>query len=203
MEQRTYHGQITPESLAQALLDQWDRDETVAQALETEGGIIVQIGQRGEGWFEEEPRNALTVGIEQLEDGVRVAMGQQQWYKAGGQLMVGGLIGFFPFFFTWPLGNLFRGDDPPPDRDLPGQIWQTIEQNAGQAGAATGPTRRLATVVCPACGVANPEGAGHCSACGQSLDATACPQCGATNPQGANFCIRCGTNLRSPAPTVA
>jgi ribosomal protein L40E len=203
MEQRVYHGTIDLHELAQALLDEWDRDETVAQALEAEGGVIVQIGQRSGGWFGgDEPRQALTLGIEPLEDGVRVTMGQQQWYKQGGQIFVGGLIGFFPFFFAWPLGGLFRGEDPPLDRGLPAQIWQTVERYTQQHGAATGPTRRLATVTCPACGVANPKDATTCSACGEALSAADCPRCGAANPPGANFCLRCGAQLRSDSLAV-
>src|SRR5690348_10953699 len=92
MEQRVYHGPIAPEDLAEALRDEWDRGETVAQVLEAEGGSIVQIGQRSGGWLSDEPRQALTLGVEALDDGVRVSMGQQQWYKAGGQIMVGGFI---------------------------------------------------------------------------------------------------------------
>lgn len=195
MEQRTYHGPLNPEQLAQTLLDEWDQGETMAQALDAEGGLIVQIGQREGGWFSDEPRQALTLGIEALDDGLRVSLGQQQWYKAGGQLVVGGLIGFFPFFFAWPLGGLFRSDDQPIDRDLQAQIWQTVERYTAEYGAATGPTKRLSTVACTSCGVANPEGALQCSACGQSLQAASCPNCGMRSPLGANFCIRCGTGL--------
>ncbi|MCU0492128.1 MAG: zinc ribbon domain-containing protein [Chloroflexaceae bacterium] len=202
MDQRIYHGTINPEQLAQHLLDTWDRDETIAQALEAEGGLVVQIGQREGGWFNDEPRQAITVGIEQLADGLRVGMGQQQWYKAGGQIMVGGLIGFFPFFFAWPLGNLFRGGDDEIDGSLPGRIWQTIEQFTSQYGAATGPTRRLTTVECPACGVANPQDAAYCSACGTALQPQACPNCGRTNPPGASFCMHCGTALSGDSRAV-
>lgn len=196
MEQRIYHGPIEPRRLAQALLDEWDQGETIAQAVTVEGGVVVQIGQRESGWFGEEPRQALTLGIEQLDDGVRVSLGQQQWYQEGGQVFVGGLIGFFPFFFAWPLGGLLRGPGAPPDEDLPARIWRSVEGFAAREGAATGPTRRLSTVPCPNCGVANPEGAGRCSACGAVLDQAACPACGGANPPGARFCIHCGTQLR-------
>lgn len=196
MEQRTFGGPIDAGGLAQALVDEWDRGETIAQALEADDSIIVQIGQREGGWFSDEPRQALTLGIERLRDGVRVVMGQQQWHKQGGQIMVGGLIGIFPFFFTWPPPRLFGGDEPI-DEAMPARIWQSVERYAGQYGAATGPTRRLATVACPSCGVANPEGAARCSACGSDLRAAACPSCGFSNPPGANFCINCGAGLSS------
>ncbi len=196
MEQRVYHGRISPEDVAQALLDEWDQGDTMAQAFGDEGRIIVQIGQRSAGWFSDEPRQALTLGIEPLADGVQVTMGQQQWYKNGGiQFIGGGLIGLFPFFFAFPLGQLFGGEDDI-DQRLPARVWQSIERATGNSGAATGATRRLATIPCPSCGVANAQGAERCSACGASLTTpSACSNCGHTNPPGANFCNRCGVQL--------
>lgn len=199
MEQRVYHGQIRPEGMAQALLDEWDQGDTIAQAFGEQDRVIVQIGQREAGWFGDEPKQALTLDIETLNDGVQVTMGQQQWYKnGGGGLMIGGLIGFLPFFFTFPLGSLFGGDNI--DDRLPGRIWQSLDRYTSQFGAATGKTQRLPTVVCPECGVTNPMGAQQCSACGTQLGApNACPNCGYTNPVGANFCNRCGTQLNNLA----
>lgn len=199
MEQRVYHGSVQPEGLAQALLDEWDRDTTIAQALTAEDYVVVQIGQREAGWFSDEPRQALTLSIEPLGDGVQVTMGQQKWYKENDvQIFAGGLIGLLPFFFAFPLGGLFGGDDVPDN--LPSRVWQSIARYTSSFGAATGKTQRLPTVACPACGVANPQGAEHCSACGTRLDAVpSCPNCGHTNPPGANFCNRCGLNLRQAA----
>lgn len=195
MEQRVYHGRLDPRELAQHLLDAWDRGDTVAQALETDDGYLVQIGQRQGGLFGDEPRQALAVGLEPLDDGVRVTLGQQPWHKEGGRVVIGGLIGIFPFFFTWPPPNPFGGDGPPIDRRLPAQVWETVEAYTGRYGAATGPTRRLHSVGCPSCGVANPESAAYCSACGTALRPISCPRCGAAAPQGAQFCIQCGASL--------
>jgi ribosomal protein L40E len=195
MQQRVYHGGITPEGLAQALVDEWDQGETIAQAFGEADRMIVQIGQRTGGWFGDEPRQALTLDLTRIADGVEVTMGQQQWYKSGGQIFVGGLVGFFPFFFTFPLGRLFGDDEI--DQHLPGRIWQSVERYAGSPGAATGKTQRLPTVTCPECGVANPVNAERCSACGASLQPSpVCPRCGHTNPAGASFCNRCGAKLR-------
>jgi ribosomal protein L40E len=198
MEQRVYHGTLSPEDLARMLLETWDRDQTMAQAFGEGPRMIVQIGQREAGWFSDEPRQALTLDIESIDDGVQVTMGQQQWYKdGGGQIMVGGLIGFLPFFFTFPLGRLFGGDDGIDD-SLPGQIWRSIDQYVGQFGAATGATQRLQTIACPECGVANPQNARQCSACGAALTPPeTCPHCGYLNPTGARFCNRCGSALAS------
>src|SRR5215213_11971736 len=141
MEQRIYQGSIQPNALAQHLLDTWDQGDTMAQALEGDEGIIVQVGQRSGGFFSDEPHTALTLALEPVSDGLRVTLGEQQWYRdGGGQLMVGGLIGFFPFFFTWPLGG---GRDEPVDPQLTSQVWESVERYAQQAGAATGATTRL------------------------------------------------------------
>ena len=195
MEQRIYHGPIDPVALARHLLDTWDRGETVAQAIETDDGVLVQIGQRSGGLFSDEPRQALAVGIEPLPDGVQVTLGQQRWHKGGGRGVIGGLIGIFPFFFTWPPPDIFGGGGEPIDQGLRARVWQSIEAFTGRRGAVTGPTRRLDSVGCPACGVANPAGAAYCSACGASLGPVACPRCGASLPPSARFCIQCGARL--------
>jgi ribosomal protein L40E len=209
MEQRIFRGSIDPNALAQHLLDTWDQGDTLAQALEDDQGIIVQVGQRSGGLFNDEPQNALTLALEPLTDGVRVTLGEQQWYREqGGQIMVGGLIGFLPFFFTWPLGG---GHDEPVDPQLAMQVWESVEgytrhygASVGetrrlpqQPSAATGETTRLRGVSCPSCGTDNTPGAERCRECGTFLQARDCPQCGVSNPATANFCMRCGSSLSS------
>jgi ribosomal protein L40E len=209
MEQRVYEGSLNPDALAQALIDEWDRDDTVAQGFGEADRLIVQIGQREVGWFSDEPHQAITLDIEAVPNGLQVTMGQQQWYKDNGvQIMAGGLIGFLPFFFTFPIGQMF-GEGI--DQRLPSRIWQSVDTYAARmAGAGvgdgasasaapvTGKTQRLTTIPCLECGVANPQGATRCSACGANLASpAACPQCGHTNPPGAFFCNRCGTQLRA------
>jgi ribosomal protein L40E len=220
MEQRIYTGGVGLERLAEHLLDTWDRDETAAQALESDEGLIVQVGRRGGGLFSDAPRSAVTLALEELPDGLRVTQGDQRWYSdGGGRIMVGGLIGFLPFFFTWPLGG---GDDAPADPELAERVWESVERFAAQQGAAapaarapreaavgetirlpqqagpaTGETTRLPAVACPTCGAGNPPAAERCRECGTFLQARACPQCGVSNPATANFCMRCGTSLRA------
>ncbi len=199
MEQRVYEGAQSAEALAQVLIDEWDRGDTIAQGFGEGDRLIVQIGQREGGWFSDEPHQAITLDIEHVTDGLQVTMGQQQWYKDNGvQIFAGGLIGFLPFFFTFPLGHLFGSDI---DQRLPARIWQSIDRyTQDSGGAATGKTQRLATLPCPECGVANPQGATRCSACGANLEAPlTCPRCGHTNPPGARFCNRCATPFRETA----
>jgi hypothetical protein len=141
MEQRIYRGSTDPNALAQHVLDTWDQGDTVAQALEGDEGSIVQVGYRTGGFFNDEPQNALTLALEPVSDGLRVSLGEQQWYRdQGGQIMVGGLIGFFPFFFTWPLSG---GRDEPVDPQLAMQVWESIEGYIGQSGASQSDIRQL------------------------------------------------------------
>jgi len=212
MEQRVYQGTFDPNALAQHLLDTWNQGDTLAQALEGDEGIIVQVGQRSAGFFSDEPHSALTLALEPVDEGLRVTLGEQQWYRDGGQIMVGGLIGFFPFFFTWPLGG---GRTDPLDPQLTEQVWASVERYVQQYGAATGPTRRLpqqqgattgpttrlSGMYCPSCGTENPAGVERCRECGTYLQARACPECGVSNPATANFCMRCGSRL-SDIPAV-
>ncbi|NTU79992.1 MAG: zinc ribbon domain-containing protein [Chloroflexales bacterium] len=209
MEQRMYQRTIDPDALAQHLLDTWDQGDTVAQALEGDEGIIVQVGQRSGGFFSDEPRSAVTLALEPVGDGLRVTLGEQQWYRdGGGRIMVGGLIGFFPFFFTWPLGG---GRDEPVDPQVSSQVWESVERYVQQHGvvtgattrlpqppeAVTGATTRLAGIYCPSCGTESALEAERCRECGTYLQARACPACGVSNPATANFCMRCGSSLNA------
>lgn len=209
MEQRTYRGASDPIALAQYLIDTWDQRDTAAQAMQGDEGIIVQVGQRTGGLFDDTPKQALTLALEPAPEGLRVTMSQQQWYSdSGGSIMVGGLIGFFPFFFTWPLGG---SRDQPVDPQLAAQLWQSIDDYARRSGAApaasrplprwpapaTGETVRLDAVTCPNCGTANPQGTARCRECGTFLQIRDCPQCGVSNPATANFCMRCGSPLHA------
>lgn len=223
MEQRVYQSSIDPNALAQYLLDTWDQGDTVAQILEADEGVMVQVGQRGGGFMRDDPRSAVTLALEPVSDGLRVTLGEQQWYRdGGGRIIVGGLIGFFPFFFTWPLGG---GRDEPVDPQVRRQVWESVERYAQQYGAATGATRRLpeqpgaatgattrlprqpeaatgtttrlAEVYCPSCGTQNGSDLERCRECGTYLQARDCPVCGVSNPATANFCIRCGSSVSS------
>jgi ribosomal protein L40E len=208
MEQRILRGVADPVALAQHLLDRWDQGDTAAQALESDEGIIVQVGQRSGGLFNDAPRSAVTLALEAVADDTRVTLGEQQWYSdGGGRIVVGGLIGFFPFFFTWPLGG---GREEPVDPELVTRVWQSVEEYGARYGAtpsaprplpaapapATGATTRLPSIGCPVCATDNPPGAERCRECGTFLGAKACPQCGVSNPATANFCMRCGSTLQ-------
>jgi membrane protease subunit (stomatin/prohibitin family) len=67
-----------------------------------------------------------------------------------------------------------------------------FQQQQGQA-----PTQTM--VLCPKCGVQNPQAAKFCGSCGAPLQAGGvnCPKCGTANAAGAKFCSSCGGPLQA------
>jgi ribosomal protein L40E len=195
MEQRTYRGEIDPESLAKALVARFDHGDLMAQTVRgDEGHLIVQVATREWGWGA--ARSALTIGIARVEGGVRVTVGQQRLLDAAASLAATGLGALIN-----PLSLLGRIDDIARDVGkitLPDQVWDAVEHYVDSVGAKLGMSEKQLVVACPYCGVGNPVGAGSCSACGGSLvevQPVACPKCGFVLPRDACFCSRCGTKL--------
>ncbi len=71
---------------------------------------------------------------------------------------------------------------------------QVLQQPAGQGAAQV-------MVLCPKCGVQNPQTSKFCGSCGallkQQNGGVKCPKCGTENAAGAKFCSNCGTPLQA------
>ena len=52
-------------------------------------------------------------------------------------------------------------------------------------------------MICPACGLENPEAARYCGRCGATLGSE-CPSCGGAVGPGLDFCTSCGARLAEP-----
>jgi len=75
---------------------------------------------------------------------------------------------------------------------MAGAIAEAMKGGTEQAA----PAAAAATVACPKCGTANPEGAKFCNNCGTKLTGTIpCPNCGHQNAPSSKFCNNCGTKL--------
>jgi hypothetical protein len=146
MEQRIYHGTVTPEGLADYLVQRFDPQQDLqAQKLGQGDSLAVQIGR---GDVPEELRNAVTVGITRATDseqGVSVTMGQQQWIspKIATHAAMIGLVGLLItpwalFGLLWPVSELLGS------QALPGDIWSAVETYALSQGAALAESRDLA-----------------------------------------------------------
>jgi RNA polymerase subunit RPABC4/transcription elongation factor Spt4 len=196
MERQVFHGTITPEDVAQALLAEFDRGNLRAQVLRQQEQTIVQIATRPDA--SAGGQTALTVHIQAVEDGILVEMGQQAW------LGVAASLGQTAF---WALRNPFtllsRLDDLAQDIEnlqLGERVWTTIEKTARALGAGRDLSERLKRLTCEYCGSANPPGEPTCVACGAPLgnvQPRACPTCGFVLLRQEKICPNCGQALSS------
>jgi hypothetical protein len=191
MEQRTFHGPISIEDIAEATIAEFDRGDFKVQKVGHGENILVQIATK------DHPRSggttALSIYLSKVEDGVRVELGEQAWLGLAASL---GKTAF------WALRNPFtllgHLDDLAQDissLQLKAKVWETIERVADAVGASHEISLRLRRLACQYCLTANPVGEPHCIACGAPLgleQPMACPQCGFILPPDSYACSECG-----------
>ena len=192
MEQRIFHGNLTPKALASALQGEFNRGNLRAQQIGSAQKIMVQIATR------DQPlaggQTALTVNIEALEDGVAVSLGRQAWLGVAASL---GKTALSAWRNPWRI--LERLDDLAQDIEnlqLTEKVWQTIESTARNLGASYELSERLRRMVCEYCLVANPVGEPSCLACGAPLGKVqpdTCRNCGFVLKLGEITCPNCGS----------
>lgn len=194
MEQRTYHGPVTPDALAQSLVAEFDQGNLEAQAYGQERERVVQIASRQ--FRASGGQTAITVHLAPVEDGVLVSVGEQQWLSVAASLGQTALAAL-----RNPLTLLGRLDDIAQDigsLQIQERIWTTIDRAAASLGASLEISERLRRVACAYCWTANPVGEAHCIACGAPLGSqqpVACSNCGFVSPAGTAACPKCGTRL--------
>jgi membrane protease subunit (stomatin/prohibitin family) len=192
--QRTYHGDIVPSEMADALVAAFNQGNMQAQQIGEGDKVMVQIAvRRG---AQSGGKAALSVTIQKVEDGVSVALGQHEWLGAAaslGQTALGAL--------TNPLSILGRLDDLAQDLTsitLNDKVWEVVEKFARAAKVTKTISERLQSVTCPYCSAANKLGAAECENCGGPLgeaQPVSCPKCGNVMPPKSKFCANCGTAL--------
>ncbi len=195
MDQRTYHGELNPLDVAQALIAEFDHGNLRAQGIRGEEAIVVQIASR-EGRASG-GETAVSVHLAPVEDGVLVKIGQQQWLGVAASLGLTALAAL-----KNPVNLLGRLDDVAQDilsLQISERVWQAIDRLAQARGASQEISERLRRLVCPYCQTANPVGAPHCIACGAPLgpqQPSACSKCGFVVEAGAAVCPKCGSPIR-------
>jgi RNA polymerase subunit RPABC4/transcription elongation factor Spt4 len=194
MEKRTYHGNITPQDIARALVAEFDHGNMQAQAIGSDDRIVVQIASRT--FRDSGGQTAVTIILEKIEDGVMIQLGDQQWFGVAasmGQTALSALRN--------PLALLGRLDDLAQDISsiqLAETVWQTIHRTAEAAGASYQISERLRRTQCSYCGAAVPVGEPTCPACGGPMgnaQPKACLKCGFVPPAGARQCPKCGATI--------
>jgi RNA polymerase subunit RPABC4/transcription elongation factor Spt4 len=194
LNQRAFHGPITPADLANALVAELDQGNLKAQMIGSDDNLVVQVASPiipASGG-----RTAISVHLSKIEDGVLVRLGQQQWLGVAASLGTTALAAV-----RNPFSLLGRLDDIAQDiasLQLTARIWQTVERAAENLGASYELSERLRRLTCDHCDTANPVGEPSCIACGAPLgpdQPIACSNCGNVVRQSESKCPQCGHPL--------
>jgi len=193
-EQRTYHGNLTPQDLANGLLAQFNHSELRAVQHGQGETIVVQIGSshsRSSGG-----PTALTVYLSQVEDGVHVRLGEQEWLGVAASLGQTALMALLR-----PISLLGRLDDIAQDLlsfTMAQRVIESLDRTSRTLGASFEISERLRRLTCPYCATANPVGNPNCLACGGPLGyehPISCANCGFISEAGTEVCPECGSRL--------
>jgi len=191
MDRRVFHGNITPSDVAQALQAEFNHGNTQTQLLGESNNLTIQIASSQ--WARSGGKTALTVNIQQIEDGIMVQVGEQQWLGVAaslGQTAIATLMN--------PFNLLGRLDDIAQDvsnLQLNEKIWQIVIKVVNLSGASLQLSERLLRITCEYCGAANPIGEPTCLACGAPLgkeQPRTCSKCGYVLVHDEKFCPNCG-----------
>lgn len=177
---------------------EFNRGNLQAQVIGSKEKMAVQIATRMGSMSG--GQTAMTINIENIEDGVMVEVGQQAW------LGVAASIGQTAWTaLRNPFSLLSRLDDIAQDIEsiqLSDRVWKVIDNAIVSAGASHSLSERLQRVTCAFCGIANPLGEGSCTACGAPLgDAqpATCANCGFVVTAEETVCPNCHQKLRAQA----
>jgi hypothetical protein len=194
MDQKIFHGSVTPDDFAQSLLAEFNRGNYRVQKIGQNPKTVVQIATT------ERPssggQTAISVTITQVEDGVSIELGKQAWLGVAASLGQTALAAF-----RNPLSLLGRLDDLAQDIEslkLEEDIWKVIAEVARSTQSSQELSERLRRVECSFCGTANPVGQSNCIACGApmgNVQPGTCKNCGFVITEGEKYCPNCGNLL--------
>jgi hypothetical protein len=191
MDRRVFHGNISPTLVAQALIAEFNHGNLQTQLLGESTNLTVQIASsqsaRSGG------KTALAVNIQQIEDGVMIQLGEQEWLGMAADLgatVLATLIN--PINLIGRLGSLAQDVS---NLQLTDHIWEVIGQVVNATGASHQISERLSRLTCSYCGAANQVGESTCVACGAPLgqeQPKACSKCGYVLLHNEKYCPSCG-----------
>lgn len=195
MEQRIYHGKLTPADIARVLIAHFNRGNFRVQQYGTDDKLVIQIATYSQPLAG--GQTALSVQLETFEDGVNVQVGNQALLGTAASLGITAL-----FALRNPFNLLGRLDDVAQDIEnlqLTQDVWQVIDSAARLAGANQQLSERLRRMVCEYCNTANPVGESNCIACGAPLgnvQPITCRRCGFIVTRTEKICPNCGQPLQ-------
>jgi hypothetical protein len=191
MEQRVFHGNITPSDVAHALMAEFNQGNLRTQLLGESDNLTVQVASSQ--FAQSGGKTALSINIQKHEDGVLVQVGEQQWLGVAaslGQTALAALLN--------PFNLIGRLDDIAQDvtnLQLSDKVWHVVDAAIRAKGASMEISERLSRLTCEYCGAANPVGEATCLACGAPLGKSqpkACKTCGFVLKGEEKFCPNCG-----------
>lgn len=194
MDQRIYHGKITPADFAQSLIAHFNRGNLRVQQIGVGPQVNVQIASRQ--GASSGGQTALGIALQAIEDGVAVQVGKQAWFGVAASLGWTALSAL-----RNPFALLDRIDDLAQDIEyvqLTDEVWRVVDQTARALKAGHELSERLRRLVCAYCDTPNPVGEPSCIACGAPLGGAqpiACPKCGFVVTARTSNCPNCGTLL--------
>lgn len=194
MERRIFHGNVTADELARVLTAQFNRGNLRTQRAGNGDQIAIQIGTNSAP--QSGGQTALTVLLQNVEDGVMVNVGQQQWFGVAASLGYTALSAL-----RNPLTLLNRLDDLAQDFEslqLDDEVWKAIDAHCRAQGASFELSSRLRRSVCDFCNTPNPIGEPSCLACGAPLGGiqpATCKNCGFVVQTQERYCPNCGKPL--------
>lgn len=190
MNQRIYHGNISPSDFARDLIAHFNQGNLRVQQVGQGDNITVQIATRSNP--SSGGQTALSVRLQKVEDGVSVDVGKQAWLGIAASLGVSAL-----FAMRNPINLLHRLDDIAQDIEslnMTDEIWQVLDGTAKTLGTGFELSERLKRMVCSFCSTANPVGESRCIGCGAPLgdvQPDTCKHCGFVVNHRDSVCPNC------------
>ena len=190
MDQRIYHGTITPSDLARSLIANFNRGNYRVQQIGNGPHLAVQIATRS--IPSSGGQTALSVDIQSVSDGVAVQVSKQEWFGVAASLGYSALAALVN-----PLNLFGRLNDIAQDIEslqLSEEVWKVIEASAHATGAGFELSERLRRIVCDYCGSANQVGDSNCVSCGAPLGGAqprTCKHCGFVITTNETLCPNC------------
>ena len=194
MEQKTYHGNLTPKDIARPIFAHFHRGNFQVQQIGSGDKIILQITSRNH--VTSGGQTAIALSLQKVEDGVMAQIGKQAWLGVAASL---GLSAFSAL--KNPISLLGRIDDIAQDIEnltLRNEIWDIVDITAKNLGAGFELSERLKRYVCDYCNTPNPLGENSCIACGAPLgdiQPVTCTNCGYVVLRTKSNCPNCGSKL--------
>lgn len=190
MDQRIFHGNVSPSDFAHSLTSHFHRGNLRVQQIGSGDKIAIQVATSQQSTSG--GQTALSILFQKVDDGVAVQVGQQAWFGVAASL---GMSALAALRNPWALLN--RLDDIAQDMEylqLSQEVWKVLETTALALGSGYELSQRLKRSACGFCNTANPVGEPRCIACGAPLgniQLKTCTQCGYVIRFGETVCPNC------------